>query len=74
MRPPVFPLFHSLFFSSEEDNDPFTDDGSSAPSFITSSRPDATSQHRIQGALTARSSRPQALVLVQALTAELESN
>jgi choline-phosphate cytidylyltransferase len=46
----------SPLFSSEEDNDPFTDDGSS---YITSSlRQSVTAQHRGPGASNARSSSP----------------
>jgi choline-phosphate cytidylyltransferase len=51
-------FFHSPLFSSEEDNDPFTDDGSSALSVTSSTRQNVTTQHRIQGPLTARPSSP----------------
>jgi choline-phosphate cytidylyltransferase len=51
VRLPLSPLF-----SSEEDNDPFTDDGSS---YITSSlRQGVATQHRGPGASNARSSSP----------------
>jgi len=51
-------FFAHLSFSSEEDNDPFTDDGSSALSGTSSLRQNASTQHRVPGALAARPSSP----------------
>jgi len=53
VRLPLSP-FRSPLFSSEEDNDPFTDDGSSAFHITSSLR----HQHRGPGASNARSSSP----------------
>jgi len=59
LRGPLFlALFHSptLHFSSEEDNDPFTDDGSSA--IMSSARQSVATQHRGPVGLAARPSSP----------------
>ena len=45
-------------FSSEEDNDPFTDDGSSALSIMSSVRQSVATQHRGPVGLAARPSSP----------------
>ena len=45
-------------FSSEEDNDPFTDDGSSALHITSSLRQGSSTQHRGPGTSNARSSSP----------------
>ncbi|KAF8262607.1 hypothetical protein EI94DRAFT_1808545 [Lactarius quietus] len=53
------PLPHrSQTFSSEEDNDPLTDDGSPAISSPSSLRQSTTAQHRGQATLTARPGSP----------------
>jgi len=55
-KPPGHKIDSPAYDASEEDNDPFTDDGSS---YITSSlKQSVTSQHRGPGASAARSSSP----------------
>ena len=57
LLPPLLPP-RSQPFSSEEDNDPLTDDGSPALPASSSLRQSAASQHRGQAALTARPGSP----------------
>ena len=57
LLPPSLPPC-SQSFSSEEDNDPFTDDGSPALPAHSSLRQTAASQHRGQATLTARPGSP----------------
>jgi choline-phosphate cytidylyltransferase len=57
VRLPLSPS-RSPLFSSEEDNDPFTDDGSSALHIASSLRQGASTQYRGPGTSNARSSSP----------------
>jgi hypothetical protein len=64
---PLLAFFTHRSFSSEEDNDPFTDDGSSVLSG-TPLRQNVSTQHRIPGTLTARASSPSRSRLKHTLT------
>lgn len=57
LRFPPSSLFTHLSFSSEEDNDPFTDDGSSALSGTSLLRQNASTQHRVPARPSSPSSR-----------------
>ncbi|KAH9986219.1 hypothetical protein BJV74DRAFT_775058 [Russula compacta] len=57
-KPPGHKVDSPAYDASEEDNDPFTDDGSSALSITSPLRQTVATQHRGPGPMTARSSSP----------------
>ncbi|KAI9508024.1 hypothetical protein F5148DRAFT_1199876 [Russula earlei] len=57
-KPPGHNIDSPAYDASEEDNDPFTDDGSSSLSITSSLRQTVVPQHRGPGALPARPSSP----------------